>query len=176
MRHQTVHKKNRERRARALGERGFELVEIVVATGIISLSLLSVIVIASQALVISHRTLNTYQAATLLEEGAEAVHTIRDTDWAELGVLTSGTTYYPYFDTGTNTWALTTSSADGEVGMFTRSVVLADVVRDNTTNAIDTVGTPDAGTRLVTVTVAWTESDGRAVSKTLALYLSDLFS
>ena len=42
-----------------LDEKGFNLVEIVVATGIISLSLVSIIAIAGRSIAVSHRALNT---------------------------------------------------------------------------------------------------------------------
>ena len=155
---------------------GFQrLGEIVVATGIISLSLVSVIAIAGRSIAVSHRALNTYGASIALEEGAEAVRVVRDNAWSNIAGLSSGTTYYPAFNSGTNTWSLSTDPADGMDGIYTRSVVAGDVVR-NGSDDIDTTGTPDSGTRSFTVTVSWKESTGALVTKTDSFYLSDIFS
>lgn len=154
---------------------GFSLVEVLVAASILSASLLSVIAIAGKSIVISHRSVSTYVASTLLEEGGEAVRTIRDANWTNISALTAGTTYYPKFDTGTNTWSLTTTSSDGIVGVYTRSVVISAVTRDGSSN-IASSGTADAGTKLVTVTVSWKEGEGSTLSKTLSFYISNIFS
>ncbi len=168
----TTPKKFNQRQSR---ESGFNLVEIIVAASILMVSLLSVVVIAGQSITISHRSLNTYIASTLLEEGAEAVRTVRDNAWTNISSLTAGTTYYPKFTTGTNVWSLTTTSSDGTVGVFTRTVVFSAVTRDGSSN-IASSGTPDSGTKLVTVTVSWTEANGGSISKTLSFYITDMFS
>lgn len=155
-------------------EGGFNLVEIVIASSILMVSLLSVIVIASQSIAISHRSVNTYIATTLLEEGAEAVRIVRDNAWTNISSLTAGTTYYPKF-TAPGTWALTTTSADGTVGAFTRTVVFSSVVRDGSSN-IASSGSADTGTKLVTVTVSWKDTTGNTVSKTLSFYIANIFS
>jgi Tfp pilus assembly protein PilV len=157
------------------GDRGFNLVEIVVATGIISLSLVSIIAIAGRSLAVSHRSLNTYQASILLEEGAEAVRIVRDSGWGGIAGLTAGLTYYPAFDSSLDEWSLSTTSSDGEVGQFMRSVEVADVSRDASTDDIDPSGSTDTGTRKFTVNVSWRESNGATVTKSLPFYLTDIF-
>ncbi len=157
-------------------ERGFSLVEILVGSAIISTSLLAIIVVGGRSVVLSNRALHTYQASTLLEEGAESVRLVRDGAWSNISSLTAGTTYYPAFNSSTNTWTLSTTSSDGTVGQFTRSVVLSTVNRDSTTkDIVSSGGSSDTGTRLATVTVSWTES-GVSVSKVLQFYISDIFS
>ena len=160
--------------ARTSRERGFSLVEILVASSILTVSLLSVIVVAGQALAISHRSVNTYEAAVLLEEGAEVIRIRRDGAWTNISGLTVGTTYYPKYDISTNTWSLTTTSSDGVVGKYTRSVVLSAVTRDGSSN-IASSGTTDSGTKLVTVTVSWVENTGATVSKSLQFYILNIF-
>ncbi len=157
------------------GEKGFNLVEIVIATGIISLSLVSIIAIAGRSIAVSHRALNTYTAALLLEEGSEATRIVRDDSWATISSLTAGDTYYPLFDSATNTWSLSTNPADGQVGAYTRSIVPSNVVR-NAGDDIDVSGTLDTGTRFFTETVTWRESNGQVQTKTDSFYLSDIFS
>lgn len=158
-----------------LDEKGFNLVEIVVATGIISLSLVSIIAIAGRSIAVSHRALNTYTAALLLEEGAEATRIVRDDSWSAISGLTAGDTYYPVFDSATNTWSLSTNPSDGEVGMYTRSIIPLNVLR-NAGDDIDVSGTLDTGTRFFTENISWRESNGQMQSKTESFYLSDIFS
>lgn len=156
--------------------RGFSLVEIVIGSAIIATSLVAIIVIGGQSVVLSNRALHTYQASTLLEEGAESVRIVRDGAWSSISSLTAGTTYYPAFNSGTNTWTLSTTSSYGTVGIFTRTVTFATVNRDSTTkDIVSSGGTADSGTRLVTVSVSWPES-GATVTKTLQFYVSDIFS
>ena len=160
---------------KVMRERGFNLVEIVIATGIISLSLVSIIAIAGRSIAVSHRALNTYGAALALEEGTEAVRIVRDDSWSTIAGLTTGALYYPAFDPGTNTWSLSTSSSDGVDGIYTRTVVAGDVMR-NSSGDIDPSGsTPDTGTRSFVVSVSWHESTGQLVTKTDTFYLSDIF-
>ncbi len=154
-------------------EAGFSLVEILVASSIIVVSLIAVINIANKAINSSRQSVNAYLASTLLEEGAEAVRTIRDNDWTNISALSNSTTYYPKFTTATNTWSLTTTAVDGTVGVFSRSVVLSAVNRDASAN-IASSGTLDASTKLVTVTVSWL--DGTTThSKTLQFYTFAIF-
>ena len=156
-------------------ERGFELVEVVLAAGILSLSLLAIIAIGGRSILVSRKALETYTASTLLEEGAEATRTIRDNGWINISGLTSGTTYYPAFDPGTDTWSFSTSPSDGAVGIYTRSMVMSDVSRD-VGDDISSSGANDPGTKLFTETVTWSESDEPVMSEHLSFYLSDIFS
>ncbi len=156
-------------------ERGFNLVEIVVATGIISLSLVSVIATAGRSIALSHRAQNTYGASIMLEEGAEAVRIVRDDSWASVAALTAGVAYYPKFDSATDSWSLSTDPADGANGIYTRTVVAGDVSR-SVTDDIDSGGTIDPGTRTFTVSVSWRESTGVLLTKSATFYLSDIFS
>lgn len=155
------------------GERGFELVEVVLASAILSLTLLAIIAIGGRSIIVSRRALETYTASNFLEEGAEAVRTIRDSGWISISGLTPATPYYPVYDIGTNTWSLSTSPSDGTVGIYTRSLVMSPVKRTVGGDISDT-GTDDPGTKLFTETVSWPENDGTATEH-LSFYLSDIF-
>ena len=154
-------------------ESGFELVEVVLASAVLSLSLLAVIAIGGRSIIVSRKALETYTASTLLEEGAEAVRTVRDGGWINISGLTGGTTYYPVFNTGTNSWTLSTSPSDGTVGIYTRSVVMSAVNR-NASDDISDTGSDDPGTKLFTETISWDDEGPR--SETLSFYLMDIFS
>lgn len=154
-------------------QKGFSIVEVVIASAIISASLLAIIGISQQSLVASRRALNTYVASTLLEEGAESVRIVRDSAWTNISSLSPATTYYPLFSSGA--WSLTTTASDGVVGIFSRTVTVSAVNRDASDDIVSSGGTADAGTKLVTVTVSWNEG-GTVASKTISFYVSDLFS
>lgn len=154
--------------------RGFSLVEIVVACAIISVCTFALLSGASKGVTLSSYALRQAQGNTLLEEGAEAVKSIRDAAWANISGLTIGTTYYLSYDTGTNVWSpsLDASTIDS---IFTRTIVLSAVYRDANDDIVASGGTLDAGTKKVTVNVSWATSSGTK-TKTLEFYMSDIFS
>lgn len=154
-------------------EAGFSLVEIIVAAAIISMALVSIIQIAGQSLVFSRQSTNVYVASTSLEEGAEAVRTIRDGGWGNISSLTSGTHYYLSFNNTTNAWSLGATATT--TGIYTRTVTFDPVYRDASYNvATATSGSLDTNISLVTVTVSWFESTG-LITKKLSFYLSNIF-
>ena len=127
------------------------MVEILVAASIITASILASMSVASKSIYVSQVSLSTTQASFLLEEGAEAVRIVRDNGWVNISGLNTATTYYPTFTGGT--WTLSTTPIQN--GIFTRTVNIANVNRDNNTADISAVGTNDAGTKLITVAVSW---------------------
>lgn len=152
---------------------GFSLVEVVVASAIISIITFSIVSAGQKGLVLSQRAMHQTQASYLLEEGAEAVKTIRDTSWATISALTVGTTYYLAFNTSTNTWSLSTTNNTID-GFFTRKIQFADVYRD-VNDDIASTGTLDSRTKKVDVTLSW-PSDGGTVTKNLSFYIADIFN
>ncbi|MBI2627595.1 hypothetical protein HYW72_01545 [Candidatus Nomurabacteria bacterium] len=132
---------------------GFMVVEVLVATSIITASILATMVVAQKSVYVARQALHTTQAAFLLEEGAEAVRILRDNAWSNIVSLNSSES----------------------IGIFTRTVVASSVNRDNTTKDISSTGTDDPGTKLVTVAISWPEG-GVVVTKTLQFYISDIFS
>jgi type II secretory pathway pseudopilin PulG len=152
--------------------KGFMVVEILVAISIIAVAILVAMTVAQKSVYVSRQALHMNQAAFLLEEGAEAVRIVRDNGWSNISGLTLGTNYYPTFSGGT--WTL--SATANTVGIFTRTVTLASVNRDSSTSDIvSSGGALDVGTKLVTVTVSWSEG-GATLTKTLQFYIMDIFS
>ena len=147
------------------------MVEVVIAISIIVVSVLAAMFVTQKSISVSRRALHTSQATFLLEEGAEAVRIVRDNAWNNISNLTVSTNYYPTFSG--NTWIL--SSTPNAVGIFTRTISVANVNRDAVTEDIASSGVNDTGTKLVTLTVSWTES-GNIMSKTLSFYIIDIFS
>ncbi len=88
------------------------------------------------------------EATARVREASDAVRVVRDAGWA--GVAVSGT-YHPEI-TG-DTWTL----AQGPVSVngYTESITIADVRRSGAGTIVETGGTVDPSTKLVTVTVSW---------------------
>ncbi len=154
-------------------KKGFAMVEIIVAASMISVLIIASMYVAQRSISLSRQALHQGQSGLLLEEGAEALRTIRDAGWSNISSLSVGTNYYPKFTNSTNTWSLSTTPADGTVGIFARKVVFSTVYRNGSYN-IASSGTTDADARLATVTVSWSDS-GKTISKTLPFYLLNIF-
>ena len=148
------------------------MVEVLVAVSIMTASILATMAVAQKSIYVSREAFHETQAGFLLEEGAEAVRIIRDNNWTNISGLTANTNYYLAFSGGTWSSSSTASTIDN---IFTRTVSVASVNRDNTTKDISSTGTNDPGTKLVTVTVSWVEG-GTTISKTLQFYITNLFS
>ncbi len=153
---------------------GFTLVEVLVACSIITITTFSLLSGAAKGIELSTRGLRQMQASYLLEEGGEAVKTIRDAAWTNISGLTVGTTYYLSYNNGTNVWSLSTTSNTID-SVFTRTVVLSAVNRDGSDDITASGGTTDTRTKKVVITVSWAAS-GTTVSKTLTLYIADIFT
>jgi len=128
------------------------MIEIVIATSIISVSVLAAMNVAQRAIMISYRALHTSQAAFLLEEGAENTRIARDNAWNNIVSLNSSE----------------------QIGSFTRTIVASNVNRDAITGDIGS-GIDDPGTKLITVTVSWYQG-GILIAKTLGFYINNIFS
>ena len=147
------------------------VIEVLIAVSIIAVSILAAMTVAQKSVQVSRQSFHATQASFLLEEGAEAVRVLRDNAWTNISALSAGANYYPVFSSGT--WTLSLSPAT--IGIFTRTISLANVNRDNSSKDISVSGSDDPGTKLVTVTVSWPEG-GTTVTKTLQFYILDIFS
>ena len=166
---------------------GFTLVEVLVACSIITISMFALMETAQKGIRLSNYALNKAQASLLLEEGAEAVKSIRDNDdknWAVINGLNLETPYYLFFNTTTKLWVLnntTTTSLAGHIpsypldGVFRRTVTISSVGRDANDDILSSGGTIDPRTKKVVVTVTW-PLPGVLNSKSLSFYITDIFN
>lgn len=153
---------------------GFSLVEVLIACMIMSTITLTLMSAASKGIELSYRALKQVQASNLIEEGVEAVKSIRDNNWATISALNLNTNYYLTFNSNTNVWSLGTTPVSLIDGEFTRVVVFTAVNRDGNDD-IASSGTPDTGARRVKVTVSW-GSVGTTISKDITFYLTNIFN
>ncbi len=153
--------------------KGSMLIEVIIATALISILMLALVSVTQKSLELSERSLKQIQASFLLEEGVEAVKTVRDNSWTNISSVTTGSNQYLSFNTGTNTWSLS-STPDTIDNVFTRTIVLDSVYRDGTDD-IASSGTIDPNTKKVTVNVSWLSSVG-TINKSISFYIVDLFN
>ncbi len=156
---------------------GFMMVEILVAASIISICVVAAMAVAQKSIYVSRQAFHTTQATFLLEEGAEDVRIFRDSNtWTNFTTIFNTPPYYIPSTISSWTTSLPTTSTGNLIGIFTRTVTLATVNRDTTTqNIVTSGGVADSHTKLVTVTVSWSEG-GTTVTKTLQFYIIDILS
>lgn len=146
------------------------MIEVLVAVSIISIAFVALMFVAQKSVFVANQSLHAAQAVMLLEEGAEVVRIVRDNAWTNISSLSNGTNYYPTYS---STWTLSTTA--NSIGIFTRKVVFSSVSRDGSSNIVSSGGTVDTSTRLVTVTVTWSEGT-RNSSRVLQFYITNIFS
>lgn len=138
---------------------GFGLIEIIIASAVITMVMVGVFSASQLSLRLVRNSAVEGSANFLLEEGIEAVRTIRDAGWsANIAPLISGTTYYPVFNPGV--WTLTAINPGLIDSVFERTAILDDVYRRNSDDDIVDISSPDpktldAGTKRITVRVTW---------------------
>src|SRR5690606_25583223 len=101
-----------------LPRRGFALIEILIASAIISASMFALLSVGQKSIELSRRALAKVQASFLLEEGAEVVKIVREGGWNAIEGFAAGTPYYPALSG--NAWTL--SEEPSMIGNFTRTV------------------------------------------------------
>ena len=157
-------------------EKGFTLVEILIGCAIMTTMIFALMASAQKGINLSDKALKQTQANMLLEEGAEAVRSIRDSAWSNISGLTLDTNYYLSYNTSTNVWSLSTTPSATIDSTFTRKVVVSQVLRDASTDDIASSGNADARTKKITITVSWPTADGTTISKDLPFYIADIFN
>ncbi len=158
--------------------KGSGMVEILIASGIISVVIMTIINVYSSLASISLLNTDKVQASFLLEEGAEAVRLLRDTSWSNISSLTASTTtyylYWPVAATSTSaTWRATTTPQ--LVDEMRRSFKVYTVSRDSNFDIVTSGGSNDAGSRRVVITVAWPTLYG-TTTKSLEMYIFNTFN
>ena len=153
---------------------GFTIVEVLVACVIITTMTLVLMSATSKGIELSGRAIRQSQASMLLEEGVEAVKSIRDNDskWTTISSLTLNTNYYLSFSA--NAWTLSTASSPLVDEIFNRIIVLYPVYRDGNDD-IASSGTIDTGIKRVDVTISWPSPSGVS-SKNITFYIANIFN
>lgn len=151
--------------------RGFGLIEIVIGSTILTISLIAISTYFQKSLQLSQDSGKIVQASFLLEEGVEAAKFFRDTSWQNISGLTAGASYFLQFD-GTK-WATTSSNIFVD-GVFERKLVIDNVARDANDDIVSSGGTNDADTKKATVSVSWLGRNG-TTTKSISTYITNIF-
>lgn len=159
--------------SRVSRDRGFTLIEILLGASMLALFIVSIALYYRKALEVSQETTHHIQSGFLLEEGVEAVKSMRDDGWtAYIVPLNPGTTYYFYW-TGTK-WRATTTPTMVE-NTFWRSMVVSNVNRDGNDDIVTSGGVLDPGTRKVRVDVSWSKKTASS-TESIETYITNLFN
>jgi Tfp pilus assembly protein PilV len=154
-------------------QRGVSIIEVILAAAIISLSVISISVVYGNLVVLASQNTAKVQATLLLDEGVEAIKTMRGEKWSNIASTTASTTYY--FIWSTDKWRATTTPVVVD-GRFYRTFVVSPVYRDVSTFNIltNTSGTLDAGTKKVDINVTWSEK-GATTTRNTSMYIFNLY-
>jgi len=149
---------------------GFGLVEIVVAIGIISVSLFALLQTEIAAIKLLRGEKENLEAYLLAEESLEAVRSMRDESWASnIAGVSDNTSYYPVVENGK--WKLSAGTSSVINGKYHRSVVFQPVTR-NASDQIVAGGILDPDTKKIVATVAW----GNGNTKILTAYITNFLT
>lgn len=154
---------------------GFSVVEVLIACIIMSMVTLALMSATSKGIELSIKALKQVEASQLMEEGVEAVKSIRDNNWTTISDINIDTNYYLSFDINSNTWSLGATPVSLIDDTFTRTVSFSEVYRDNDDDIADSEITLDTGTKKVEVVVSWPNPSGTN-SKEITFYLANIFN
>ena len=154
---------------------GFSLIEIVIATAMLSIFLISITLQFKKILEVGVLSTRSIQTNYLLEEGIEAVKSLRDESWSgKIANLRVGTVYYLSWNG--SKWT-TTTSAQVIDSTFTRSFTIASTTRDVNYDIVTSGGTDDVGARKVTMYVRWTPKNSSTVTTdSIEAYIMNIFA
>lgn len=152
---------------------GFGLVEVVVASAVLSVSLLAISGFFQATLRASRITESAVQGDYLLEEGMEALKTFRDMSYtANFKNMSTTTTYY--FSWNGTSWATTTTGSMID-GKFERKFTLSDVGRTSG-DIVSSGGAFDSEVKLATVSVAWWSPVVGTTTRSIQTYILNIFN
>ena len=148
-------------------ERGFSVVEIILAAAVFMILATGSITVVLQGLDSNRLGEEQAVANQYAVEGIEAVRSIKNQNFASL-INTAGTGIQRV----SNVWAFSGSNNIFD-SKYTRALTVSDVQRDGGGNIVEAGGTLDKLTKKITSTVSWNFSPTRSNSVVLTSYLTD---
>ncbi|MCA9388504.1 hypothetical protein KC644_01955, partial [Candidatus Berkelbacteria bacterium] len=149
-------------------ERGFSLVEALLATSVFALGITGLagsLIVGQQA---SVNAGSRARATDLAIEGIESVRNIRDEAFNELRFNQSGV------DDSSNEWVFSGEGTTETIDNFTRTISFADVCRDSNNEIVACPGDfTDPHTKQITSTVDWAPRPGATASVSRTTYLTN---
>ena len=155
--------------------KGFSLVEILVGSSIICLSLILIINLEAGISKLGLESTTKVQAGMLAGEGVTAVMNIRNNSWQNINSLNNDTPYRLYFDQTKDQWTATTSVVLID-NKFDRTVTFSSVNRDTDSFNITTNGgAVDYDTRKFEIDVSWQDGNGTS-TKSLTSFVYNILN
>lgn len=152
--------------------KGISLVEVIIASSIISLSMIYIANVYGNFLKLSIENTDKVQAVFLLDEGVEAVKTMRNYAWSTVASSTAGTSYYLTWQNSRWQSTTTLNLIDNK---FIRKFTVVDVYRDATTlNIVTSGGVVNSDSKLVNIDISWNYK-GATSSKQTSFYIFNLY-
>lgn len=137
--------------------KGISIVEIVIASGIIAVSIVGIVGAIQIYLKIVYENTREAQAVLLLDETAEAIQYLRDvsfeTNIKNIPIDSSRTIYW-----NGSGYQLATSTISLPYGM-TRTIIFKEIRRDGSDQIVTNGGSLDEDTRKAVITVSWPYKD-----------------
>lgn len=152
--------------------RGFGLFEIIIGVSIIALVIGGGFMVVQSSSIYQAQAADRVRAELLLQEGAEVVRLIRDTDWGLLAVLQPDRDYWFLFSNGV--WSVSNSATPDLFQKFDRRFQVKTVERDASGNIVSSGGVVDPHILRADVSVQW-ESGDDAKSSIRTVYVAQLF-
>ena len=152
--------------------KGISLIEVIIASAIITLSMISISAVYGNFLTLSLANTDKVQAAFLLDEGNEAIKTIRNYSWSSIASSTINTDYYLIWQD--NRWQSTTTPflIDGK---FIRKFTIENVYRDpDTLNIVYSGGVINNDSKIIKMEVNW-DYKGTTLTKNSSMYIFNLY-
>ena len=129
-------------------KQGISIAEVIVASAIITLFMLSIANVYSNFQKLSIENTYKTQAVFLLDEGVESLRMMRSYAWSDIASSTSNTDYYLI-------WQSTTTPTMID-DLFIRKYTVNDVYRDpETLNIVYSGGVSDINTKIIKMKVEW---------------------
>lgn len=155
-----------------LYHKGISIVEVVIASAIISLSMISITNVYGNFLNLSLQNTDKVQAVFLLDEGVEALKTIRSYSWSEIASSSVSTDYYLIWKD--SRWQSTTTPNIID-NKFIRKFTVSDVYRDPTTlNIVNTGGVLNNDSKILNLDISWSYKNVTS-SKQISFYIFNLY-
>ncbi len=153
-------------------KKGITLVEVLIASSIIALSMIYITSVYGNLLKLSLENTDKVQAVFILDEGVEAVKTMRNFAWSTVASSTVGTTYYLTWQNSRWQSTTTPNTIDSK---FTRKFTVQNVYRDATTlNIVTSGGVLNHDTKLINMDVSW-RYKGATPTKQTSFYIFNLY-
>jgi len=150
---------------------GLTLVEVLIATSIISAFLLALFGVHNLYLKTALSNGEVIKATGLAEESLEVMRFLRDSSWsANIAPLSLDVDYGLVFDAGV--WQVTADNIWID-DTFERTITLSAVYRDSSGDIISSGGTLDPDTLLLVSNVSWSNR-GATTTKSISTYLTNL--